>query len=175
MSYASEAMPTRMCSVQHIYMCDSKGLVTTTRGDELPKHKQLMARKDKDCPNMKDLKDVVAYVKPHAIVGLTGGGEAWGKVGALKPLVGSCMCLCNAAQGSERKQSVTIITKASVWCVAMLMTTCQYQYSKGGFFVTLLHFMAAPAFCHRVHALPVMMCAWRVTRQSSQLANFRAS
>lgn len=61
-------------------MCDSKGLVTTTRGDELPKHKQVMARKDKDTPNMKDLKDVVAFVKPHAIVGLTGGGEAWGKV-----------------------------------------------------------------------------------------------
>ena len=65
--------------MQHIYMCDSKGLVTTSRGDELPKHKQVMARRD-DTPNMKDLKDIVAHVKPHAIVGLTGGGEAWGKV-----------------------------------------------------------------------------------------------
>lgn len=66
--------------MQHIYMCDSKGLVTTTRGDELPKHKQVMARRDEDTPNMKDLREIVAHVKPHAIVGLTGGGEAWGKV-----------------------------------------------------------------------------------------------
>ena len=61
-------------------MCDSKGLVTTTRGDELPKHKQVMARKDDGSPDTKDLREVVEHVKPHAIVGLTGGGEAWGKV-----------------------------------------------------------------------------------------------
>lgn len=65
--------------MQHIYMCDSKGLVTTSRGDELPEHKKIMARTD-DTPNMKDLTEIVKYVKPHAVVGLTGGGEAWGKV-----------------------------------------------------------------------------------------------
>ena len=67
--------------MQHIYMCDSKGLVTTSRGDELPAHKKIMARKD-DTPNMKDLTEIVRHVKPHAVVGLTGGGEAWGKVWA---------------------------------------------------------------------------------------------
>lgn len=60
-------------------MCDSKGLVTTTRGDKLPEHKTIMARKD-GTPDMKDLVEIVKHVKPHAVVGLTGGGEAWGKV-----------------------------------------------------------------------------------------------
>ena len=73
-------------------MCDSKGLVTISRGDELPKHKQVMARRD-DTPNMKDLKDIVAHVKPHAIVGLTGGGEAWGKVHDALVLT-YCLLLC---------------------------------------------------------------------------------
>ena len=68
------------CLLQHIYMVDSKGLVTTTRGDELPAHKKIMARTD-GTPDMKDLTEIVKYVKPHAVVGLTGGGEAWGKVG----------------------------------------------------------------------------------------------
>lgn len=62
--------------MQHIYMIDSKGLVTTTRGDELPEHKKIMARRD-GTPDMKDLTEIVKHVKPHAVVGLTGGGEAW--------------------------------------------------------------------------------------------------
>ena len=66
--------------LQRIYMVDSKGLVTTSRGDELPEHKKLMARSDKETPNMKDLSKIVAHVKPHALIGLTGGGPAWGKV-----------------------------------------------------------------------------------------------
>jgi hypothetical protein len=60
-------------------MMDSKGLITTKRGDKLPQHKQLMAHGD-DVPVLKDLKDVIAYVKPHALIGLTGGGPAWHKV-----------------------------------------------------------------------------------------------
>lgn len=63
---------------EHIYMIDSKGLVTTTRGDKLPEHKTIMARKD-GTPDMKDLVEIVKHVKPHAVVGLTGGGEAWGQ------------------------------------------------------------------------------------------------
>ena len=66
--------------LQRIYMVDSKGLVTTSRGDELPEHKKLMARSDKETPNMKELSKIVAHVKPHALIGLTGGGPAWGKV-----------------------------------------------------------------------------------------------
>ena len=65
--------------MQHIYMMDSKGLITTKRGDKLPKHKQLMAHGD-DVPVIKDLKDVIAHVKPHALIGLTGAGPAFKKV-----------------------------------------------------------------------------------------------
>jgi hypothetical protein len=71
--------------VQHIYMMDSKGLITTKRGDKLPQHKQLMAHGD-DVPVLKDLKDVIARVKPHALIGLTGGGPAWHKVRLLASL-----------------------------------------------------------------------------------------
>lgn len=60
-------------------MVDSKGLVTTSRGDELPAHKKIYARTD-GTPDMKDLTEIVKYAKPHAVIGLTGGGEAWGKV-----------------------------------------------------------------------------------------------
>ena len=65
--------------VQHIYMMDSKGLITTKRGDKLPQHKKLMAHGD-DVPVIKELKDVIAYVKPHALIGLTGAGPAFKKV-----------------------------------------------------------------------------------------------
>ena len=60
-------------------MTDSKGLVTESRGDELPAHKQLVARRD-DTPNMKTLDEVVKYVKPTVLVGLTGGGPAFKQV-----------------------------------------------------------------------------------------------
>ena len=54
-------------------MVDSKGLITTSRGDKLPSHKKQMARSD-DTPNMKDLREIVEYVKPHALIGLSGAG-----------------------------------------------------------------------------------------------------
>ena len=74
-----------VCLLQHIYMVDSKGLVTTTRGDELPAHKKIYARTD-GTPDMKDLTEIVKYAKPHGVIGLTGGGEAWGKVTTPPPL-----------------------------------------------------------------------------------------
>ncbi|KAK9812749.1 hypothetical protein WJX72_002964 [[Myrmecia] bisecta] len=63
---------------KNIYMVDSKGLVTTSRGDELPEHKQVVARRD-DVPNIKDLKEIIAHVKPHALIGLTGAGPSFDK------------------------------------------------------------------------------------------------
>ena len=38
-----------------------------------------MARTD-DTPNMKGLKDIIRYVKPHILIGLTGGGPAFDQV-----------------------------------------------------------------------------------------------
>lgn len=57
-------------------MVDSKGLITTTRGDKLPEHKKAMARSD-DVPNMKNLRDIIEYVKPHALIGLSGAGPSF--------------------------------------------------------------------------------------------------
>ncbi|EFN55561.1 hypothetical protein CHLNCDRAFT_35453 [Chlorella variabilis] len=61
---------------KRIYMVDSKGLITTTRGDHLAEHKKRYARDD-GTPDMKDLKDIVAHVKPHALIGLSAAGPSW--------------------------------------------------------------------------------------------------
>ena len=68
--------------MQHIWMVDSKGLITKKRedGDHLPKHKQLMARDDEE--PIKSLKEVIAHVKPHALIGLSAAGPSWHKVRA---------------------------------------------------------------------------------------------
>ena len=63
---------------KNIYLVDSKGLITSTRGDKLADYKVPFARSD-DVPNMKDLLEIVAYLKPHALFGLTGGGPAFSK------------------------------------------------------------------------------------------------
>ena len=75
-----------------IYMVDSKGLIHTSRGDELPPHKTLFARNDQDLKDlgidpgkkenlakMKDLKTLISAVKPHAMVGLSAAGPSWPK------------------------------------------------------------------------------------------------
>eukprot|EP00884_Botryococcus_braunii_P013926 jgi/Botrbrau1/22534/Bobra.114_2s0058.1 len=67
---------TKEEALKALYMVDTKGLVTMTRGDKLAEHKLAVARKD-DIPNMKDLKEIVAYVKPHALIGLSGFGPAF--------------------------------------------------------------------------------------------------
>ena len=58
---------------------DSKGIITNSRGDELPGHKKKVARED-DTPVLKELVDAVKEVKPHALIGLTGRGPAFSKV-----------------------------------------------------------------------------------------------
>ena len=71
------------CHVQHIWMVDSKGLITTKRrpdGNHLPSHKRLMARDDEE--PIKELKDVIAHVKPHALIGLSAAGPSWHEVRA---------------------------------------------------------------------------------------------
>ena len=59
-----------------IFMVDSKGLITTTRGDALPQHKVAFARGD-GTPDMTDLVEIVRHVRPHALVGLSGQGGAF--------------------------------------------------------------------------------------------------
>ena len=54
---------------QHIWMCDSKGLVTTTRGDELQKHKRPYARQEEPAGT---LLEIVRRVEPGILIGASG-------------------------------------------------------------------------------------------------------
>lgn len=59
--------------IQRIYLIDTKGLVTNSRGDKLAPHKVAWARKDiapQDNAKYTTLLDVVRHVKPTALIGL---------------------------------------------------------------------------------------------------------
>ncbi|KAJ8060861.1 hypothetical protein OCU04_009943 [Sclerotinia nivalis] len=52
-------------------LVDTKGLVTSDRGDKLAHHKVLFARKDNNGHHFQTLEAVIEYVKPTALIGLT--------------------------------------------------------------------------------------------------------
>ncbi|KAJ3518512.1 hypothetical protein NM208_g14489 [Fusarium decemcellulare] len=53
------------------WLVDTKGLVTKDRGDRLAEHKVYFARTDNDGQQFRTLEEVIEYVKPSALVGLT--------------------------------------------------------------------------------------------------------
>ncbi|KAK0664455.1 hypothetical protein QBC41DRAFT_21090 [Cercophora samala] len=53
------------------WLVDTKGLVTKDRGDKLAEHKKYFARGDNNGLQFKTLEEVIEYVKPTALVGLT--------------------------------------------------------------------------------------------------------
>lgn len=53
------------------YLVDSKGLIATNRGDKLPVHKIALARTDPNTPRLSTLEEVVDYVKPTGLLGLS--------------------------------------------------------------------------------------------------------
>ncbi|KAI3325066.1 NADP-dependent malic enzyme [Xylariaceae sp. AK1471] len=53
------------------WLVDTKGLVTWDRGDKLPEHKKYFARSDNDGHQFRTLEEVIEYVRPSALVGLT--------------------------------------------------------------------------------------------------------
>ncbi|CAK7267105.1 hypothetical protein SEPCBS119000_002369 [Sporothrix epigloea] len=53
------------------WLVDTKGLVTADRGDKLADHKKYFARSDNNGQQFKTLEEVIEYVKPSALVGLT--------------------------------------------------------------------------------------------------------
>lgn len=62
------------------YLIDTKGLVTDNRGDKLASHKVVLARNDipeSDNANLKELMDIMKYVKPTALLGLGGVGPVF--------------------------------------------------------------------------------------------------
>ncbi|KAH6641599.1 hypothetical protein F5144DRAFT_564127 [Chaetomium tenue] len=53
------------------WLVDTKGLVTRDRGDKLAEHKKYFARADNNGHQFRTLEEVIEYVKPTALVGLT--------------------------------------------------------------------------------------------------------
>lgn len=53
------------------WLVDTKGLVTKDRGDRLAEHKKYFARSDNNGHQFRSLEEVIEYVKPSALVGLT--------------------------------------------------------------------------------------------------------
>jgi len=53
------------------YLVDTKGLVTKDRGDKLAEHKKYFARTDNNGRQFRTLEEVIEYVKPTALIGLT--------------------------------------------------------------------------------------------------------
>jgi malate dehydrogenase (oxaloacetate-decarboxylating)(NADP+) len=53
------------------YLVDSKGLVALNRGDKLPSHKIPLARTDENTPRLKTLAEVVDWIKPTGLLGLS--------------------------------------------------------------------------------------------------------
>ncbi|THG92665.1 hypothetical protein EW026_g8317 [Hermanssonia centrifuga] len=55
---------------ERIYLVDSQGLIFDSRGP-MAEHKKFFSRKDYNGPPMKDLVDIIDYVKPTALLGLS--------------------------------------------------------------------------------------------------------
>ncbi|RHZ37238.1 oxaloacetate-decarboxylating malate dehydrogenase [endosymbiont GvMRE of Glomus versiforme] len=55
-----------------IWMADSKGLITEDRGDKLAKHKIFFVRKDNEGKQYQKLSEIINYVKPTILIGLSG-------------------------------------------------------------------------------------------------------
>lgn len=53
------------------WLVDTKGLVTLDRGDRLAEHKKYFARTDNSGHQFRTLEEVIEYVRPSALVGLT--------------------------------------------------------------------------------------------------------
>ncbi|CAG8628561.1 7157_t:CDS:2, partial [Funneliformis caledonium] len=62
-----------------VWLVDTKGLVTLDRGDKLARHKVFFARDDNDGCQFKKLEEVIEYVKPTALIGLSSTGGVFNK------------------------------------------------------------------------------------------------
>ena len=59
------------------WLVDTKGLVTDNRGDKLADHKVYFSRPDNGAKQYKDLPEVVEYVKPTILMGLSTDGNSF--------------------------------------------------------------------------------------------------
>lgn len=54
-----------------IYLVDTKGLITTDRGDQLNEYKRIFARSDNNGRQLQSLEEIILEVKATALIGLT--------------------------------------------------------------------------------------------------------
>ncbi|OAD69999.1 hypothetical protein PHYBLDRAFT_60321 [Phycomyces blakesleeanus NRRL 1555(-)] len=59
------------------WLVDSKGMITQDRGDKLANHKVYYARDDNNGKQFKELTDIVDYVKPTVLIGLSSSTGAF--------------------------------------------------------------------------------------------------
>jgi malate dehydrogenase (oxaloacetate-decarboxylating)(NADP+) len=62
---------TEQAAKDKFWLVDTKGLVTKDRGDKLADHKKYFARSDNGGHQFRSLEEVIEYVKPTALIGLT--------------------------------------------------------------------------------------------------------
>jgi malate dehydrogenase (oxaloacetate-decarboxylating)(NADP+) len=62
---------TEQAAKDKFWLVDTKGLVTKDRGDKLAEHKKYFARGDNSGHQFRTLEEVIEYVKPSALIGLT--------------------------------------------------------------------------------------------------------
>jgi malate dehydrogenase (oxaloacetate-decarboxylating)(NADP+) len=71
MEYYTKRGLTEAEARDKFWLVDTKGLVTKDRGDRLAEHKKYFARHDNNGHQFRTLEEVIEYVKPSALVGLT--------------------------------------------------------------------------------------------------------
>ncbi|KAL3417467.1 NADP-dependent malic enzyme [Phlyctema vagabunda] len=71
MEYYTRRGLTEQEAREKFYLVDTRGLVTKDRGDKLADHKKYFARTDNNGHQFATLEEVIEYVKPTALIGLT--------------------------------------------------------------------------------------------------------
>jgi malate dehydrogenase (oxaloacetate-decarboxylating)(NADP+) len=66
-----EAGMTKEDAAKLFWLVDSKGLVSEHRGDKLAPHKLSLARRETDLPKLTTLEEVIDFVRPTALLGLS--------------------------------------------------------------------------------------------------------
>ncbi|TVY17328.1 NADP-dependent malic enzyme [Lachnellula arida] len=71
MEYYTSRGLSEQAARDKFYLVDTRGLVTRDRGDKLAEHKKIFARSDNKGHQFQTLEEVIEYVKPTALIGLT--------------------------------------------------------------------------------------------------------
>ena len=79
-----------------------------------------VARTD-DTPNLKDLKEIIAHVKPHVLIGLTGGGPAFDEVQPAPMALVHAGILCSPAYMGSCPQQLLALTSCSTHLFSLVM------------------------------------------------------